>query len=80
MENAFSENWTIDSEGKHTFQCDSVFLYTVNGLIGDNSLAVLQDRCDADFLPLDGNLNAKTAATSDRVHSSLGALSTFAAV
>ena len=39
-----------------TLQRDGVLLDGLDGRVRNNGLAILQDRRDADFLPLNGNL------------------------
>lgn len=45
------------SEG--TLESDRVLLDAVHSLVGDDSLAVLEDGCDVDLLPLNGGLECQ---------------------
>lgn len=45
-----------DGGGQRSLKSDGVLLDGVEGLIGDGDLSVLEDRGDADGLPLDGDL------------------------
>ena len=49
---------------RRTFECNSVPLHRCNGLVGDDSLAALQDGRDADLLPLDRNLGEASISIS----------------
>lgn len=45
-----------ETYGQGTLKRNVVLLNGANGLVGDGSLAVLQDRTDINGLPLDGGL------------------------
>ena len=45
-----------EMQAQRTLQGDGVLPHGSDGGIWDSSLAILQDRSDVDFLPLDGDL------------------------
>jgi hypothetical protein len=42
---------------ERTFESDVVSVNAVNGLVGNDGLAVFEGRCDIDGLPLDGDIS-----------------------
>lgn len=62
---------------ERTLQCDRVSLHALDSGIWDHSLAVLQDRSNANLLPLNGNLNEtckETICTGELVPLALAAI------
>lgn len=56
----------LTRRSKRTLERDSVLLYTRNSLVGNDSLAIFENRSNVHFFPCDGRLSRERGLKGDR--------------